>query len=49
MEMYNNKERFQIFFKKNNKLITTIYTNDENFFTLNINSMKNIDYNIKQC
>ena len=44
MEMYNNKERQQIL--KNNKLITTIYTNDENLFTLNTSSMKDIDYNI---
>jgi len=36
MKMYNNKERLQIF--KNNKLITTIYTNDENLFLLKIQS-----------
>ena len=29
-EIYHNKKRLQIF--KNNKLITTIYTNDENLF-----------------
>ena len=44
MDMHNNKERLQIF--KNNKLITTVYTNDENLFTLNTSSMKNKDYNI---
>jgi len=42
--MFNDKERLQIF--KNNKLITIIYTNDENFFILNINLIKYIDYNI---
>jgi len=39
MEMCNNKERLQIF--KNNKLITTVYTNDENLFILNTSPMKN--------
>jgi len=42
--MCNTKERLQIF--KNNKIITTIYTNDENLFTLNTSPIKDIDYNI---
>ncbi|KAG4088256.1 hypothetical protein H8356DRAFT_1342918 [Neocallimastix lanati (nom. inval.)] len=33
-------------FIKNNKLNTTVYTNDEYPFTLNISAMKNMDFNI---
>ena len=44
MEIYNNKERLQIL--KNNKLITTIYSNEESLFTLNTSQMKDINYNI---
>ena len=38
MEMCSNKERFQMF--KNNKLITSIYINDENLFFFKYKSNK---------
>jgi len=41
MEMSNNIERLQIF--KNNKQITTIYTNNKSLFILNTSPMKDID------
>jgi len=44
MEMGNNKEGLQIF--RYNKLIITIYINDENLFILNTSPMKNKDNNL---